>query len=347
MPMTRISSALVLAGALAMPAVAFAQGSSNQAAAEALFDEGKKLMAAGQLPQACAKLAESQRLDPGAGTLLNLAACYERDGRTATAWATYKETIASADKSGRKEWAAAATKRVKALEPLLSKLTVAVPEAAKTSGLVIKRDGAVINAAEWGLAIPLDPGKHAIEASAPDKKTFATTVELGTKADAQTVTVPALESGAVAAPAAVPPSSATRGASTPTEPPPSTPGGDGAASSPGSTTRIVGLVLVGAGVVGVGLGAVFGLKAGSLNDDAKANCNADQSRCNTAGLGQVDDAKSAATISTIGFVAGAALIAGGAVLFFTSPRGEKPAARRTTVTPILGSTSGLSLQGAF
>jgi hypothetical protein len=345
--MTRIASALVLAGVLAMPAVAFAQGSSNQAAAEALFDEGKKLMAAGQFAQACAKLAESQRLDPGAGTLLNLASCYERDGRTATAWATYKETIASADKSGRKEWAAAATKRVKALEPLLSKLTIAVPEGAKTTGLVVKRDGAVINAAEWGLAIPLDPGKHAIEASAPDKKTYSSTVDLGAKADMQTVTVPPLESGAGGATVAALPGAGTSVPPTAAEPASSSGTDTGTTSSSGSSTRILGLGLVGAGVIGLGVGTVFGLKAGSLNDDAKANCNADQTRCNAAGVAQVDDAKSAATISTIGFVAGAALVAGGAVLFFTSPKGEKTTARRTTVAPVLGSTTGLSLQGSF
>ena len=61
--------------------------------------------------------------------------------------------------------------------------------------------------------------------------------------------------------------------------------------SPGSTTRILGLGLAGAGAIGVGIGIVFGLKAGSLNSDAKANCNGDQSKCNSTGLGQVDDAK--------------------------------------------------------
>lgn len=341
--MSRHAFALALAAALAVPAVASAQG-SNQAAAEVLFDEGKKLMASGQYAQACAKLAESQRLDPGAGTLLNLAACYERDGKTATAWATYKETIAAADKSGRKEWAAAAQKRVKALEPTLSKLTIAAPDAAKTPGLVIKRDGAVIHAAELGLAIPVDPGKHSIEAAAPDKKTFTTSVDLGAKADTQTVTVPVLEAGAPAAVAVVPAGGAA--APAPAQDAPVAPA-DSGTSPPGRTARILGLGLAGAGVVAIGVGAVFGLRASSSNDDAKANCNADQSRCNSAGLAQVDDARSAATVSTIGFVAGAALVAGGAVLYFTSPKGEQSTARRSTVAPMLGSVNGVSLQGSF
>src|SRR5512139_1741852 len=55
---------------------------SDKAAAEALFDEGRKLMAEGKYAAACAKLEASQKLDAGVGTQLNLADCYEKSGKT-------------------------------------------------------------------------------------------------------------------------------------------------------------------------------------------------------------------------------------------------------------------------
>ena len=58
----------------------------DPAAAEWLFREGRALMKKGDFAPACAKLAESQRLDPAVGTLMNLAECEERIGRTASAW---------------------------------------------------------------------------------------------------------------------------------------------------------------------------------------------------------------------------------------------------------------------
>lgn len=341
---------VVVTAALSTSTVARAQG-NNQAAAEALFDEGKKLMTAGSYAQACPKFAESQKLDPGPGTLLNLAACWEKAGKTATAWVTYKETITEAEKSNRKEWAAQATKRAKALEPILSKLTIAVPENVKVSGLTVKRDGVVLGSAEYGLAIPQDPGKHVIEASAPDKKTFSTTVELGAKSDMQTVTITPLEDskGAVAAtgPATTPSTTPNQGSSSTTSSPS---GGDYGVDTGGGggTLRIVGLVVAGVGVVGIGAGAYFGLHASGLNEDAKSNCNADQTRCNAEGLKQVDDAKSAATISTIGFIAGGALLVGGAVLFFVGGKSGSKTAKHTTVVPVASAGGGgLFLNGTF
>src|SRR6516225_7921635 len=107
--------ALVAIGfAVASPSVARAQG-SNEAAATALFDEGRKLMAERRWAEACPKLAESERLAPSGGTLLNLADCYEHTGQTASAWAAWKDAAARANAAGKSDVEKSALARAAAL----------------------------------------------------------------------------------------------------------------------------------------------------------------------------------------------------------------------------------------
>src|SRR5882672_4544932 len=63
---------------------------AEKVAAEALFDDGRKLLADGRFAPACEKFEQSEHIDPAVGTLLYLAECYEKSGRTASAWATFR-----------------------------------------------------------------------------------------------------------------------------------------------------------------------------------------------------------------------------------------------------------------
>jgi hypothetical protein len=282
----------------------------QKATAQLLFEQGRSAVEQGRFAEACPKFAESQRLDPGIGTQLWLADCYENNGQTASAWATFKEAAAAAalrhDK--REE---VARQGASALEPKLSRLMIVVPEATALQGLEVRRDGIALGALEWGAAIPVDPGVHAIAVGAPGRKSWSTTVELPAKPDTLQVTIPALELAAPAAPASSasggPAAGPQRETPAPSSPPPS------------NRWRTIGLVTGGVGLVGLGVGAVLSLVAKSAYDDSNAgHCRADNA-CDPTGLQDRSRGFGLATGATVALVAGAAAVVGGAVLYFTAP----------------------------
>jgi hypothetical protein len=302
---------------------------ADKAAAQSLFDEGRKLMAAGQFAEACPKLAESQKLDPGVGTQFHLADCYEKLGQTASAWAGFLEAASAAKSMGQSDREKVAKDRAAALAPRLSKLTITSAETASLAGIEIKRDGTAIGRALWGTAIPVDPGSHVIEVTAPGKKSWQTTAKVEGEKASVVVTIPQLED----APAA--PAPAPAGEKVSAE-----------VTSGGASRRTLGLVVAGAGVVGLGVGAAFALKAKSNNNDSFAFCDSvDKNSCDQRGVDLRSDARSAGNIATVTVgVSLAALVAGG-VLYLTAPSGDRP---RATLVPALGpGHAGLALVGRY
>ncbi|MBK7777474.1 MAG: hypothetical protein IPI43_25675 [Sandaracinaceae bacterium] len=100
----RLFLGFMLLGLLALtPLRADAQSTGSQAAAEALFREGRRLMEEGNYDEACPKFEASNRLDVAVGTLLNLGVCWEQGGRLASAWATFLEAAALAARTGSPE----------------------------------------------------------------------------------------------------------------------------------------------------------------------------------------------------------------------------------------------------
>jgi hypothetical protein len=95
-------------------------------------------------------------------------------------------------------------------------------------------------------------------------------------------------------------------------------------TSPLSSLRKAGVAIGSLGVVGVIVGAVFGVQAITKNNQSKAQCApTDPSFCNDQGVTLRQDAKTAGTASTVAFVAGAALITGGVVLVVLPPSKSK------------------------
>jgi serine/threonine-protein kinase len=294
-------------------------------------------MDAGNYKAACPKLAESYDQDPATGTLLALALCREQAGQTASAWATYADVAARAKREGQLEREQAAKERIAALEPQLSRLTIAVaPETASLAGVVVRRDGEAVGKGAWGAPVALDPGEHVIEVTAPGKRAWTATLTIGPDADAQTVEVPPLEdtpAEAGSAPPAV--------------------GSGGEAREPAAETgpplRTIGLIVGGAGVIGLGVGSFFGLRAQSLNDESNEPGRCDeQNQCDPLGGEKRDEADSAATVSTIAFIAGGALAAAGVTLFILGGSNDAGARAGIRATPTVGlGAAGLTLQGQF
>ena len=79
-----------LLGIAMLASPAFARAAEPPSAAQVAFDEGRRLEDSGDFPAAAARFEESERLEHALGTLLNLANCYERGGRLASAWRAFR-----------------------------------------------------------------------------------------------------------------------------------------------------------------------------------------------------------------------------------------------------------------
>ena len=181
-----LASLLALAWALA-PMAAWAD---DAALAQELFDEGHRLMEAGDYDNACPKFKGSHEAEPSVGALLNLARCHEKLGRVASAWAEYRAAAALARRLGQDERAIKSDRLAEDLEPTLSRLTIRVSE--RYPGLEVRRDDEVVPESAWGQAMPVDPGRHRITAEAPGKRTYETFVDVAADADRADLVIPQL-----------------------------------------------------------------------------------------------------------------------------------------------------------
>jgi len=302
------------------------RSAQDSATARALFDEGRALAKDGKYAAACPKFEESSRIEPGIGTSYNLADCYEHVGRTASAWSVFLEAASKARLAGQVDREKAARDRADALAPKLARLTVVVPAQARVPGLEVRRDGSLLGEPMWGQALPVDPGKHTVRVSAPGYRPWSSEFE-GSPEKSQSVSVPPLIK-------------ITDSSSGPTA--------DADATSPpsGNSQRTAGLVVAGVGVVGVAVGSVFGLKARSKWNDAQSHCEA--RLCDDAGVSLTSDAKTAATLSTIGFGVGMVGLVTGAVLWLSAPSKSKDPVGSIGLAPLAGpAATGLTLDGRF
>jgi hypothetical protein len=337
--MSRVSAPGRVLAALATSAVTLAvlpaSAQEQAATAEALFREARELVAKGNYAAACPKFAASQRLDPGYGTLYNLAECLAKQGRTASAWAAFHDAASVAKAAGQAEREAKALRGAQSVESKLERMVIKVK--APQPGLVIKRGGVTIDEAAWGSPLPIDPGKHLVEATAPGKRPFTLEVASGGPGSSVVVEIPPLEDAPRIDAGLGPPLPPSAPPSPPTEAPPDA----------GRTRRIAGIVTGSVGVVGLVVGAAMGASAKSKWNTAQTqDCKG--TVCNQPGVNLVSSAKSAATVSTVGFVGGGLLAAAGIALIVTALPPRATSTGQLILVPMLDpSRPGIDLAVRF
>lgn len=308
------------------------------AQAEVLFRQGKELMAAGKLAQACAAFDASQKLDPTLPTLLNQANCRQQNGQLATAWGLFLEaerrTRGGADRASQQMHATAAS-RAASLEPRLSTLRIDVPDASRIRGLEIRRNDEIVDPAAWLQALPVDGGSYRISARAPGATEWSTAVVIASERDAKTIEIPRLDDATRRPIASAPvdraapthaPGQVAPLEPTQQEPPPP------ATSSPWSRRRKLAVVVSAGAVAALGAGGVLGELAQRRQRDANTLCPDPDRACENADPAN-DRSRAAHRFATtanvaFGVAAGAAITAG--VLWIT---GAPESRRGLTVVP--------------
>ncbi len=279
--------------------------------AAALYREGKALLDEGKLEKACRKFEASERLVVAEGNRLNLADCWEKTGRTASAWDMFVKLAGSAKKEER---AVEARRRAKELEPSLVRLTIQVES--DLEDLVITRNEQVVDRAEWNRPVPVDPDEYTITARAEGREAWSKTVEV--KKKDRTIEVPELEK--------------------PSEKPPRTP-------TPTTTRyRKLSIGLVASGGAAIAIATVFAVRSRTLQNQADQLCP--EVRCpSQEGVDRNRRARKEGMIANLGWGLGAAAIATGVVTWTIG--GKQTQDRAVSITPIVGNQTGVAFGGRF
>lgn len=327
---------------------------AQSAEAESLFTEGERLMKQGKLDQACEAFEASNRIEPRAGTLIQLGECREQNHQLASAWSAYKDALGRVKDPRKKAFAQA---KVTAIEPRLSYLTVSVADDSRVEGLTLTRNGQPLDPALWNRGIPVNGGEQVIGGRAPGHEEWKTTVIVPVESGRVSVEVPRFKEIAKLVP---PPSPEPRPAPTlpaaSSEPPTSKsaamPANVGDTQDPPSSrwtvNRKLAIGLAGGSMAGLVVGLVLGTQARSRQDEAHQRCASTTVACDDAVRANqlISEGRSRALGANIAFGAAAAVTVGAGVLWFTGAS-EAPA-HHVAVAPLLEpGRSGVAMFGRF
>lgn len=307
--------AAIVAATLGAPALAVAQP-SNVALADSLFEEARKLIQEGKVAEACPRYAESYKLDPGGGTAIALANCYDRLGWIASSVTMYRDALVIAEREVNKKRIAVIQGELKRLEPLVPKLKLQLSSTLKgTEGLQIKLDGNPFPLIAVDTARPIDPGEHRIVVQGTNKAPKETLVTVAADGRSYSVVLSELDD----LPSEAPPRASASAAPTTSAAPPPPPPPPATTMAPAVQRPMLGWVLGGVGVLGLGVGATAGVLALKNSQDANRLCPG--TTCAVSeGVSLDKTARRQALISDIAFAVGVVgLGAGGYLLLFASP----------------------------
>ena len=303
---------------VAVPRPAAAQG-REPSAADALFQKGREAMARGDLATACARFAESERLDPAPGTLLNVAQCEEKDGKLTASLTHLNEVLETLPKSDfRVEYV---RRQLAALRPRVPTVTVTLAKGTAARARVI-RDGVELRQGSFDAPLPVDPGVHMFIVRVEGRQDAHEQVTLR---EGQQLTL-TLSAG---------------GPSESVVPVPAQSEADAGGGKP--TLGIAVLAVGGAGLV---TGVVTGLMFASAASTYRSHC--DSRGCDgDEGLSAASRAKTLNVVSPVAFGVAALGLGLGTYLVLTT-KGVAPRQGRLSVEPQISTNAqGLMLNGAF
>jgi hypothetical protein len=212
-----------------------------------------------------------------------------------------KTVVSLASRAGQVKRADFARTHVHALEPKLVRVRFNVEDRDDALAMTVDAEPISMDAVRSG-PVPMDPGAHELVVTAPKKKPWHGSITVPGSGDGGTLTIPRLEDEAPA-PIALPPPPP------PPAPPPAPP-------SPLRTAAWITAVAGGVGLVAGGVGGFLAMSAQSTANESCAN-----GFCHTPDAQSANDrAFTFATVSTVGFIAGAALAATSVVLFIVSAK---------------------------
>jgi tetratricopeptide (TPR) repeat protein len=299
-------------------------GAQGNPEAAKLFEEGRALAEQGKYEAACERYAASYELERGAGTMLNLGDCAEREGQPRRAWLLYDDAAREYEKTSKTNAARFARGRADALAPRLATVSVRLADP-RADGLVVRIGGrAVPPAAE--ITERLDPGAVTIEVGATGREPFSATAGaiLGGEVVVEVPALRAMEGSAVAVPA--PAAKVDRPARTRRQ----------------RSRVLLAAGVTGAGAIGLGVAGAFAIRSRSAyraykDKQVELGC---VDGCSDEAFEILDSyydrAARRADLATGFLIGGGALIAGGMILYLTAPRG------RVMVAPA-GSPTGVGL----
>jgi hypothetical protein len=341
----------LLVGVLAIGGNALAQSDEQRAAARSLATEGATAFDQGRYQDAVDLFGRAETLLHAPPHLLFLARSHAKLGQLVKAREAYmkivKEALPPNAPPAFRNAQASANEELRAIEPRIASLTVKLEGDKGATDVAVLVDGTPINLVLVGVAQPIDPGQHRIEAGATGLRAEAQSVTLGDGERKSIVlslkAVPGAAPLVAVAPAPVTPAEpATAPTPAATSSPAPADQGAAPASDDKSGLRIGSYVAFGVGVVGLAAGTLFTLQSSSKREDADAKfeeCGG-ESGCHTGNpiSEQVtkldDDARSAMTLGIVGFAVGGVGIATGATLFILSSGGSEE--RRAGVEPYVG-----------
>lgn len=290
--------------------------------AEALYRDGKRLVAEGKIREGCLKLGESQRAEPTLGTLMALAACHEKEGKIGSAWSEFSQAYRIARTQGDIERADYAREHAEALAPDVHYVVLGLIAPPQDIKIVVgeKTYGAAVS----GTPLPVDPGDYEIRATAAGKKPWTKTISIPKRSGQLDVVIQMQDA----------PVEETK------------PGVRILVDEKQPSRRTISLIVGGAGVLAAGLGTGLLLYASSQGDNAFEQAEQANVQNNFGAYQAAERTHERAALTQIVGVGalglGAAGIGIGTYLFLTAKTSKEHADRKAaSLAPLLGTTLGI------